>query len=198
MLYVAENGRKWRRLPKEHGDWHVIYVRVNCWEKGHTARGIICTLAATGNHPNPCKCIESGFHLHQSTSRRYGRFEKGSPQSVGRTRCGWNTKLHIVAASKSGWGDVCAVCGKLRRCSGGCFLLRQLSLVDRLVYLLMDLAYEGDETRALAAELWLYTCSFPKGNRKNPWDYDKHLYKQRHQVKRLIRRLKRFPRFYPL
>ena len=33
MLYVVENGCKWRRLPKEYGDWHVIYVRVNRWAK---------------------------------------------------------------------------------------------------------------------------------------------------------------------
>ena len=32
-LYVVENGWKWRSLPKEYGDWHVIYVRVNRWAK---------------------------------------------------------------------------------------------------------------------------------------------------------------------
>ncbi len=33
VLYLVENGCKWRRLPKEYGDWHVIYVRVNRWAK---------------------------------------------------------------------------------------------------------------------------------------------------------------------
>ena len=33
VLYVVENGCKWRSLPKEYGDWHVIYVRVNRWAK---------------------------------------------------------------------------------------------------------------------------------------------------------------------
>ena len=33
VLYVVENGCKWRRLPKEYGDWHVVYVRVNRWAK---------------------------------------------------------------------------------------------------------------------------------------------------------------------
>ncbi len=32
-LYVVENGCKWRSLPKEYGDWHVIYVRINRWAK---------------------------------------------------------------------------------------------------------------------------------------------------------------------
>ena len=33
VLYVMENGCKWRSLPKEYGDWHVIYVRINRWAK---------------------------------------------------------------------------------------------------------------------------------------------------------------------
>lgn len=29
ILYVAENGCKWRALPKSYGNWHTIYVRMN-------------------------------------------------------------------------------------------------------------------------------------------------------------------------
>ena len=75
-------------------------------------------------------------------------------------------------------------------------LLRQLGPVDHPVYLLMNRAYEGDETRALAEELGYIPVVPPKSNRKNPWDYDKQLYKQRNQVERLFRRLKRFRRIF--
>lgn len=33
LLYICENGCKWRRLPKEYGNWHVIYKRFNRWVK---------------------------------------------------------------------------------------------------------------------------------------------------------------------
>jgi transposase len=33
LLYRCENGCKWRRLPKEYGNWHVIYKRFNRWVK---------------------------------------------------------------------------------------------------------------------------------------------------------------------
>ena len=36
----------------------------------------------------------------------------------------------------------------------------------------------------------------PKSNRKNPWSYDTQLYKQRNQVERLFRRIKRFCRIF--
>ena len=64
------------------------------------------------------------------------------------------------------------------------------------VSLLMDRAYEGDETRALAVELGYIPVVPPKRNRKNPWDYDKQLYKQRNQAERLFRRIKRFRRIF--
>jgi transposase len=33
VLYVAENGCKWRRLPESFGNWHTIYTRMNRWSK---------------------------------------------------------------------------------------------------------------------------------------------------------------------
>jgi transposase len=33
ILYVAENGCKWRALPKRFGNWHTIYTRMNRWAK---------------------------------------------------------------------------------------------------------------------------------------------------------------------
>ena len=33
ILYVAEQGCKWRGLPKRFGDWHTIYTRMTRWSK---------------------------------------------------------------------------------------------------------------------------------------------------------------------
>ena len=33
ILYVTENGCKWRALPESYGNWHTIYVRMNRWSK---------------------------------------------------------------------------------------------------------------------------------------------------------------------
>src|ERR1700690_971483 len=37
ILYVAEQGCKWRGLPKRFGNWHTIYTRMNRWSK----RGVL-------------------------------------------------------------------------------------------------------------------------------------------------------------
>ena len=33
ILYVAEQGCKWRGLPKRFGRWHTIYMRMSRWAK---------------------------------------------------------------------------------------------------------------------------------------------------------------------
>jgi transposase len=37
ILYVAEQGCKWRGLPKRFGKWHSVYTRMNRWAK----RGVL-------------------------------------------------------------------------------------------------------------------------------------------------------------
>ena len=61
---------------------------------------------------------------------------------------------------------------------------------------LMDRAYEGNETRQLAAELGFTPVVPPLKTRVEPWEYDKEMYKRRNEVERLFRRLKGFRRIF--
>ena len=64
------------------------------------------------------------------------------------------------------------------------------------VQVIMDRAYEGDETRQWVLDLGMTPVVPPKSNRLNPWQYDKQMYKKRNEVERLFRRLKRFRRIF--
>ncbi len=78
----------------------------------------------------------------------------------------------------------------------GRWLLANGYLPDDGKYMLMDRAYEGDETREMVRSLGLIPVVPPKKNRKKPWEYDKELYKQRNEVERAFLRLKRFRRIF--
>ena len=42
MLYIVENGCKWRALPKKYGNWHTIYMIFSRWSKNGTiAKAIV-------------------------------------------------------------------------------------------------------------------------------------------------------------
>lgn len=64
------------------------------------------------------------------------------------------------------------------------------------VPLLMDRAYEGDKTRALASSYSREPVAPPKKNRKEPWDYDEELYKRGNVIERLFHRLKEFRKVF--
>lgn len=62
--------------------------------------------------------------------------------------------------------------------------------------LLMDCAYEGDETRELARELGYEPVVPPNPERLNPWQYDRVAYRRRNEIERLFRRLKGYRRVF--
>ena len=73
-------------------------------------------------------------------------------------------------------------------------LLQQLGPQTGQPALIMDRAYEGDETRALAAALGYRPVVPPKTSRIEPWAYDHVLYRRRNEVERFFRWLKGFRR----
>jgi transposase len=62
--------------------------------------------------------------------------------------------------------------------------------------LIMDRAYEGNETRQLVLELGMIPVGPPKSNRIDPWSYDRALYRKRNEIERLFRRLKGYRRIF--
>ena len=75
-------------------------------------------------------------------------------------------------------------------------LLEELGQMHQGLSLLMDRAYEGDETRQLVLDLGMTPVVPPKSNRLHPWDYDRAIYKKRNEIERLFRRLKGFRRIF--
>jgi transposase len=75
-------------------------------------------------------------------------------------------------------------------------LLRRLGQAPQGVHLIMDRAYEGEETRQLALDLGFIPVVPPKNNRITAWEYNKAMYKRRNEIERLFRRLKGFRRIF--
>ena len=202
ILYVAENGCKWRRLPEHFGPWHTIYMRMNRWSKKGVLDRVFARLQELGLVRLKLEVVGLDSTIVPVHPDGTGAQKKNGPQAIGRSRGGWTTKLHLVAAD-----DRTAVIGALSPGQAGDApqgrqLLQALGPLadhERLpadLVLVMDRAYEGDETRSLAERLGFQVVVPPRANRREPWDYDRELYKQRNEVERLFRRLKGFRRVY--
>jgi transposase len=65
-----------------------------------------------------------------------------------------------------------------------------------VVPIILDMAYEDDHTRYIAQTLNFMPVVPPKKNRRNPWPYDKMLYKSRNEIERLFRLIQGFRRVF--
>ena len=75
-------------------------------------------------------------------------------------------------------------------------LLRSIPELPMSCHLLMDCAYEGNETRQLALDLGFIPVVPPHPLRSEPWSINKALSRRRNEIERLFRRLKGFRRIF--
>jgi transposase len=68
--------------------------------------------------------------------------------------------------------------------------------LPRACRLIMDRAYEGNETRQLAFDLGFIPVVPPLATRVQPWSYSKAWYRRRNEIERLFRRLNGFRRIF--
>ena len=156
----------------------------------------LCSAARGANPSHPDRTRVLGQHNDQSTPRWHRGAKKNGPQAIGRSRGGCTTKIHLVAANAR-----CALILKLSPgqagdAPNGRELLQAGGSVPAGLLLIMDSAYEGDETLRLARELGYTPVVPPNPNRLNPWDYDQVAYRRRNEIERLFRRLKGYRRVF--
>ena len=75
-------------------------------------------------------------------------------------------------------------------------LLAGIGPLPAPLHLIMDKAYQDDETRQLALDFGFIPVVPPKSNRLEPWEYDRAMYHKRNEIERLFRRLKGFRRIF--
>jgi transposase len=102
----------------------------------------------------------------------------------------------MVAADARTAVTFCLSPGQAHDAPEGRRLLSSLGPTSRPVHLLMDRAYEGNETRQLALDLGFIPVVPPMKTRIEPWEYDRQMYKRRNEVERLFRRLKGYRRIF--
>jgi transposase len=196
ILYVAEHGCKWRGLPKQFGNWHTIYTRMNRWAKSGVLDRVFAQLQRLQSIRVKIEVVALDSTIVKVHPDGTGALKKNGPQALGRSRGGWTTKIHLVAADARTALTFALSPGQAHDAPEGRKLLHRVGKQPGPIPLLMDRAYEGDETRQLAVELGYVPVVPPKDNRRRPWDYDRALYTRRNEIERLFRRLKGFRRLF--
>lgn len=118
ILYVAEQGCKWRGLPKRFGNWHTIYTRMNCWSKS----GVLDRVFAKLQHAQIVRvrveavALDSNIvKVHPTVPRRQKKRRQGDRQVPRRM----DHQDSSGCRGCSNGHNVRLVAGPGRRCSRG-------------------------------------------------------------------------------
>ena len=141
------------------------------------------------------RSLQSGLNFGEGAPGRHWGIKKNGPQAIGKSRGGWTTKIHMVAADARTAITFALSPGNAHDAPEGRELLRDLGSFPGMP-VIMDRAYEGNETRQLVLALDMVPVVPPKSNRVDPWRYDRALYKKRNEIGRLFRRLKGYRRIF--
>jgi len=187
LLFIAENGCKWRALPKEFGNWRTLYTSITRWAKSGILERIFNELKVNG-------IIEIMYldstivkaHPHETDA-----LKKTGKHSLGKSRGGLATKIHVLATNERTAFAISLSGGESHNSPAGEELLitvgEQLTLTD----LAMDKAYSGTNMRIIAETLNFNPIIPPKSNSTGSWQYDTEKYKLRNKIERLFERIKR-------
>ena len=186
MLYVAEQGCKWRGLPSRFGNWHTVYTRMNRWSKNGVLDRVFeylqreqivrIKLEAVSMDSTIVKVHPDGTGALKKTDRS----PSASPGAAGPPRFIWLPRMARTAITFS------LSPGQAHDAPEGRKLLSRLGPQGQDPYLLMDRAYEGNETRQLALALGFTPVVPPLSTRVHPWEYDREMYKKRNEIERLF------------
>ncbi|MGD1098596.1 MAG: IS5 family transposase, partial [Bryobacteraceae bacterium] len=196
LLYVAEQGCKWRGLPKRFGPWHTVYTRMNRWSKNGVLDQVFERLQKEQIVRIKIEAVKMDSTIVKVHPDGTGAFKKNPPQAIGKSRGGWTTKIHMVAANARTAITFALSPGQASDAVEGRELLGGIGPLPAPLHLILDKAYEDDQTRQLALDLGFIAVVPPKGNRLEPWEYDRAMYRKRNEIERLFRRLKGFRRIF--
>ncbi len=94
---MAEQGCKWRGLPKRFGPWHTIYTRMNRWSKNGVLDQVFEKLQREQIVRIKIEAVKLDSTIVKVHPEGTGALKNG-PQAIGKSRGGWTTKIHMVAA----------------------------------------------------------------------------------------------------
>ena len=160
---MAANGAACRHF----GNWHTIYMRMNRWSKNGVLDRVFEQLREQPHQAAP------------GPSRR----DWGAQDRSRSADPAWTTKLPADARTAITFS---LSPGQAHDAPEGRKLLQRLGAQPHQPCLIMDRAYEGNETRQLALDLGFTPVVPPLKTRRDPWVYNREMYRRRNEIERLF------------
>ncbi|WP_317705330.1 IS5 family transposase [Methylomarinovum caldicuralii] len=182
VFWILRTGAPWRDLPPDYGDWKNVHRRFCRWrDKGVWEKVLEQLIDEPDYEWLMIDASHVKVHPHAAGA-------KGGNQDMGRTKGGFNTKIHLAVTALCLPVRMVVTAGPTADCSQAATLIEGIDAQ----YLLADKGYDSDALIAQAKEQGMEPVIPSRRNRRHRREYDKHLYRLRHLVENAFLHLKRW------
>jgi transposase len=189
IVWMSRTGAQWRALPEGYGHWNVVFKRFNEWSK----KGVFVLL-----HQHCIQDPDLESVMMDSTVVRAHACAAGYKagqqelQALGRSRGGFSTKVHTITDALGLPLKFLFSPGQKSDVEYAPELIEGLNGSN----VLGDKGYDSNELREMVNQQKCTPVIPGRSNRKEPIEYDKDTYKERHLVECFIGKIKHFRRVF--
>ena len=189
ILFVLSEGCTWRGIDAPHARWNSIYQYYRRWCRNGLWEAVWESVSPAAA-PDTVYLDSTFIKVHRSGLNPEGGRDT---QALGRTKGGWNSKVHAVVDRHGTPRALFLSGGQVADISHARDLLEELpKLPTRMV--VADKAYDSDALRVWLLERDITPCIPPKSNRQSPLPYRQASYRRRPRVENCFAHLKTFRR----
>jgi len=187
IFWMAKTGAQWRELPEIYGKWNSVFSRFNSWTKKNIWSSLLIFCA---EEPDlEYVMIDATIVRAHACSAGY---KKKNPEGLGRSKGGFTSKIHATVDALGNPLKFIVTAGQRNDITQANFLLEGITNA----HVIADKGYDSTEFRLKITE---QNCIFvipSRSNRKKQYEYDEHLYKERHAIECLFSKIKHFRRVF--
>lgn len=187
ICWILRTGAQWRELPEQYGNWNSVFSRFNAWSKKH-----IWTLLHAF-------CIEAPdleyLFLDATIVRAHAcaaGYKEQTNQGLGRSKGGFTSKIHASADALGNPLIFIVTPGQRNDITQASDLLG--TIMD--AYVIADKGYDSLEFRLKIINQKCISVIPPRSNRKEQFEYDEYLYKERNLIECMFSKMKHFRRIF--
>ena len=189
VFFILKGGCQWRLLPSVYGKWQTIYRRFIRWNE----KGVWSDLFANAIENSDLQEVMLDGTIVRAHACAAGyRKDSGAEQGLGRSKGGFTTKIHALVDALGNPLKFIITGGNRNE------IIKAEELVENIenTTVIADKAYDSKKFRDHLEEKNCKHVIPPRRNRKIQYDYDEHVYVERHLIECFFGKLKHFRRVF--